>query len=267
MAREGLFFQTFYTYAKAIDSQDNNNDGGGVAPISNRGLEKARAGFDRTHRIIGVATYELPFGAGKKWATSGLSKMLLGGFEISWIQTQESGNPITFSYTGSPYNYYPGYAGNSRPDIVGPISIRDDWYNLGGNRFTTATINSVYTGGNNGLDAFSLPGGCGNVTTIPAGSDRTKCDFKVGTAGRNIISGLPLRWTQVSAQKNFQIKERYRVQLRWDMQNVFKRYNFNTPTTSVDFRNVSQFGKVSSDPTTASLGGQPLMNLTLMVQF
>jgi len=83
----------------------------------------------------------------------------------------------------------------------------------------------------------------------------------------DIISGLPLRWTQVSAQKNFQIKERYKVQLRWDMQNVFKRYNFNAPTRSVDFRNPSQFGKVSSDPTTASLGGQPLMNLTLMVQF
>jgi hypothetical protein len=189
----------------------------------------------------------------------------LGGFELSWIQTQESGNPLTFSYAGSPFNYYPGFAGNGRPDIVGPISIRDNWYDLGGNRFNTGTINSVYSGGNNGMDNFALPGGC--PTTIPAGFDRTKCDFKVGNAGRNIISGLPLRWTQVSAQKNFEIKERYKVQLRWDMQNVFKRYNFNAPTTSVDFRNISQFGKVSSDPTTASLGGQPLMNLTLMVQF
>jgi hypothetical protein len=44
-------------------------------------------------------------------------------------------------------------------------------------------------------------------------------------------------------------------------------YNFNTPNTTVDFRNPAQFGKVSSDPTTASLGGQPLMNLTVMIQF
>jgi hypothetical protein len=57
------------------------------------------------------------------------------------------------------------------------------------------------------------------------------------------------------------------VQLRWDMQNVFKRYNFNTPNATVDFRNPQNFGKVSSDPTTASLGGQPLMNLTVMIQF
>jgi hypothetical protein len=262
---KGLYFQTFYTYAKAIDSQDNDNDGGGVAPIQNRGLEKARAGYDRTHRLIGVLNYELPFGAGKKWFAEGWKKSILGGFELSWIQTQESGNPITFGYAGSPYNYYPGFAGNGRPDRVGDIAIRDDWYDLGGDRFNNGNIRSVYTGGNNGLDNFTLPGGCPAV--IPAGFDRTRCDFRVGNAGRNIITGLPLRWTQVSAQKNFQIKERYKVQLRWDMQNVFKRYNFNTPTNTVDFRNPSQFGKVSSDPTTASLGGQPLMNLTLMVQF
>lgn len=264
---KGLFFQTFYTYSKAIDSQDGDNDGAGVAPIQNRGLEKARAGFDRTHRLIGVVNYELPFGQGKKWFASGWKKVALGGFELSWIQTQESGNPITFSYAGSPFNYYPVFAGNQRPDRIDDIAIRDNWYDLGGNRFNNSLINSVYTGGSNGLANFSLPGGCGSLTSIPAGFDRTRCDFRVGNAGRNIITGLPLRWTQVSAQKNFQIKERYKVQLRWDMQNVFKRYNFNTPTNTVDFRNVPVFGKVSSDPTTASLGGQPLMNLTVMVQF
>lgn len=261
----GLYFQTFYTFSKAIDSQDGNNDGGGVAPLQNRGLEKARAGFDRSHRWIATVNYELPFGGRKRWAASGWKKWILGGFELSWIQTMESGNPLSFSYAGSPYNYYPGFVGTTRPDIVGPIEIRDGWYDLGGDRFNTANINSVFTGGQNGIDAFALPGGCPQA--IPAGFDRTKCDFRIGNSGRNIVTGLPLRWTQVSAQKNFQIKERYKVQLRWDMQNVFKTYNFSPPTRTVDFRNVSQFGKVSSDPTTASLGGQPLMNLTLMVQF
>ncbi len=264
---DGLYFQTFYTLAKAIDSQDTDNSGSGVAPIQNRGLEKGRAGFDRKHRYVGVLNYELPFGAGKKWATGKWGKMLLGGFELSWIETHESGNPITFGYAGSPFNYYPGFAGNGRPDITGPISIRDNWYDLGGDRFVNGNINSVYSGANNGLANFAYPGGCGTATTIPAGFDRTKCDFRIGNLGRNTIDGLPLRWSQASAQKNFIFKEKYRAQLRWDMQNIFHRYNFNTPTSTVDFRNPAQFGKVSSDPTTASLGGQPLMNLTLMVQF
>jgi hypothetical protein len=263
----GLYVSTFYTFSKAINSQDNDNDGSGVAPIQNRGLEKARAGYDRTHRYIGVVNYELPFGQGKPWATSGWKKWILGGFEISFIQTLESGNPLNFSFSNSPFNYYSTFAGSRRPDVVSQMEIRDGWNDLGGDRFNTGRSNSVYAGANNGLQHFALPGGCGTLTAIPAGFDRTQCDFRIGNAGRNIVTGLPLRWSQVSAQKNFTINERYRAQLRWDMQNAFKTYNFNTPNTTVDFRNPQNFGKVSGDPTTASLGGQPLMNLTLMIQF
>lgn len=267
----GLMFSTFYTFSKAINSQDNDNDGSGVAPIQNRGLEKGRAGYDRNHRWIGVVNYELPFGAGKKWAQNGWKKWVFGGFELSWIQTMESGNPITFSYAGSPFNYYPTFAGNQRPDVIGPIGVRDGWRDLGGDRFNANGINSIFSGDNNGLANFAYPGGC--PATIPAGFDRTQCDFRVGNAGRNIITGLPLIWSQVSAQKNFVFNERWRAQLRWDFQNALKTYNFNPPTSGspatsiVDFRNPATFGKLTGDPTTASLGGQPLMNLTVAVFF
>jgi hypothetical protein len=46
-----------------------------------------------------------------------------------------------------------------------------------------------------------------------------------------------------------------------------KTYNFTGPTTAVDFRNPRNFGKLQDDPRTASLGGQPLMNLTLAIFF
>ena len=59
--------------------------------------------------------------------------------------------------------------------------------------------------------------------------------------------------------RNFQITERYRFQLRWDFQNALKTYNFDPPTRTVDFRNPLTFGKV--------FGGQPLMNLALAVFF
>ena len=268
---EGMFFSTFYTFSKAIDSQDNDNDGSGVAPIQNRRLEKGRAGFDRNHRFVGTFNYELPFGANKKWFTSGWKKQVFGGFTFSVVQTLESGNPLTFGYANSAFNYYPGFAGNGRPDVVGQMQIREGWDDLGPNRFNSGVSNSIFTGGNNGLANFTIPGGpaC-SVTAIPAGFDRTLCDYKVGNAGRNIVTGTPLRWTTASAQKNFQITERVKAQLRWDMQNVFKTYNFNAPATAntnVDFRNPQNFGKVTGDPTTASFGGQPLMNLTVMLQF
>ena len=76
-----------------------------------------------------------------------------------------------------------------------------------------------------------------------------------------------MAWAQISMQKNFSFKEKYRAQLRWDMQNAFKTFNFTGPTTTVDFRNPATFGKLQDDPRTASLGGQALMNLTVMIQF
>jgi hypothetical protein len=262
---QGVVFTTFYTFSKAINSQDGDNDGAGVAPIQNRSLEKARAGFDRTHRFVASVNYELPFGLGKRWASSGWQKLVFGGLEVSVIQTLESGNPLTFSFANSPYNYWPTFVGNRRPDVIGDPAIREGWEDLGPNRFSQAASYSVFNGENNGLSNFALPGGCPAV--IPAGFDRSQCDFRIGNAGRNIVTGTPLRWTTVSAQKNFRITERWNAQLRWDMQNVLKTFNFNNPNTTVDFRNPQNFGKVTGDPATASFGGQPLMNLTLMIQF
>ena len=85
------------------------------------------------------------------------------------------------------------------------MEIRDGWDDLGGDRFNKGNSYSVFTGDNNGLSHFALPGGC--PAAIPADFDRSQCDFRIGNAGRNIVTGTPLRWTTVSAQKNFQFNE------------------------------------------------------------
>ncbi|MDX1982369.1 MAG: TonB-dependent receptor [Bryobacteraceae bacterium] len=258
---QGMFFNTFYTFSKCLNSQDNDNSGSGVAPIQNRGLEKGRCGYDRSHRFIGTINYELPFGKGKRWANSGGWKnWIIGGLEVSWIQTMETGNPLTFSFANSPYNYYPGFAGNRRPDVVGqPVYDFSKWNNGGGDRFTQQNRPALVD-----INAFAWPGGCGSdITAVNPGG----CNFRIGNAGRNIITGPNLVWSQVSVQKNFRFSERWLAQLRWDFQNALKTYNFIGPTTAVDFRNPRTFGKLLDDPRTASLGGQPLMNLTLMIQF
>lgn len=263
---DGMFFSSFYTFSKAINSQDGDNSGSGLAPIQNRGLEKGRAGYDRNHRWVSTVNYELPFGKGKRWQSGNkVMNWLMGGMEVSWIQTFESGNPLTFGFQSSPYNYMPGFVGNRRPDLIGTPKLRDNWRDIGGDRFNLQNTNPVVE-----MNAFALPGGC--PQTLPgAGPDRdsliARCSFLIGNAGRNTMTGLPLVWTQVSAQKNFRIREKTNAQLRWDMQNALKTFNFNPPGTNVDFQNPRTFGRVSSDPRTASLGGQPLMNITLMVQF
>ncbi len=245
---KGLYFNTFYTFSKAINSADTDNSGGGVLPIQNRNLEKGRAGYDRNHRYIGTVNWELPFGRGKRFAGGGgVGGWLMSGWELSWIETIESGNPLSFSFANAPTNnYYPGFSGARRPDLVGtPVYNFGNWNNGGPNRFVEVLRPAVID-----QSAFAYPG-----------------EFRVGTAGRNILTGPRLVWAQVSAQKNFKIKERFNAQFRWDFQNAMKNYNFTGPGTTVDFRNPQTFGKLRDDPRTASLGGQPLMNITLAVQF
>jgi hypothetical protein len=149
-----------------------------------------------------------------------------------------------------------------RPDVVGIPSLdMGKWDNGGPDRFTLQNRPAVVD-----IDAFAWPGGCGNDTTV---RNAGQCNFRVGNAGRNIITGPGLLWSQVSAQKNFRVRERWRAQLRWDFQNALKTYNFtfNNPSPQVDFRNPRNFGKLTDDPRTASLGGSPLMNLTVMIMF
>lgn len=245
---KGLFFSTFYTLSKAINSSDTDNSGGGVLPIQNRNLEKGRAGYDRNHRYIGTINWELPFGKGKRFAGgNGVGGWLMSGWELSWIQTIESGNPLNYTWANAPTNnYYPGFAGARRPNLVGtPVYDFSKWNNGGGDRFVEINRPAVID-----INAFAYPG-----------------EFQVGNAGRNITTGPRMVWAQVSAQKNFRIKERFNAQFRWDFQNALKTYNFTGPGTTVDFRNPQTFGKLRDDPRTASLGGQPLMNITLAVQF
>lgn len=245
---KGLFFSTFYTLSKAINSSDTDNSGGGVLPIQNRNLEKGRAGYDRNHRYIGTINWELPFGKGKRFAGgNGVGGWLMSGWELSWIQTIESGNPLNYTWANAPTNnYYPGFAGARRPNLVGtPVYDFSKWNNGGGDRFVEINRPAVID-----MNAFAYPG-----------------EFQVGNAGRNITTGPRMVWAQVSAQKNFKIKERFNAQFRWDFQNALKTYNFTGPGTTVDFRNPQTFGKLRDDPRTASLGGQPLMNITLAVQF
>ena len=85
----------------------------------NRRLEKARASYDIQHRFVGVFTWDLPFGKGRRWMSGGGWKdWFLGGWDGAWTQTYQSGPPVTVTFAGSPYNYFPN--GVLRPNQILP---------------------------------------------------------------------------------------------------------------------------------------------------
>ena len=247
---QGLVLNSFYTFSKAID--DCDNDYGvcsGVAPVENRRLNKARAGYDRSHVFVTSLTYELPFGKGRRFVNQNkFADLLIGGYELSWIQTFMSGNPFGFSFSNSPNNYFSSAIGNQVPNLTCK-GISMPAYGLGnligGNRFNQALENPVLP-----VSCFAVPDA-----------------FTPGNAGRNIVTGPGIRYTQASVRKNFKLSEKINLQARFDFQNPFHNYGFNNPSNTYDVKNRQLFGKITGDQTTASFSGQPLMNLMLRLSF
>ena len=112
----GLNLTSFYTWSKAIDEASSDGAASGVT-FYNRRLEKARSDYDVSHRWVTYTTYELPVGRGRRFLRSS-NRFLDGAFgdwNLSVIQTMETGAPLTFSHTGSDNVYLPGAL---RPDMA-----------------------------------------------------------------------------------------------------------------------------------------------------
>jgi hypothetical protein len=71
----------------------------------------------------------------------------------------------------------------------------------------------------------------------PACASRTNCapdkygfiPFVPGNAGRNILDGPALFFTNATLFKNFRMAERRSIQVRWETFNIFNHANFQLP--------------------------------------
>ncbi len=199
---KGLQFRGVYTFSKALDDGDNMNTSvatnsptfvsNPLDPMADYG----RASFDIRHSAVLNGTYALPLGRGKtEWANR-----LFGDWQISGIETMQSGLPFT-----PQLSYNPSNDGDTRnpvrpslnPNFTGPII-------LGGP--------SEYF--NPGAFIQPLPGTYGN-------------------AGRNILQGPNLFETDLSLAKKFNLTERLNLQFRAECFNLLNHTNLNTPNPVV----------------------------------
>ena len=225
--RNGLLANGFYTWSKNITEADADGSASGVT-YYNRRLEKARANFDISHRFVGTFIYELPFGKGRRWGNhGGVSDAILGGWEMMYSQTLQSGPPITVTFAGAPptpagglpYVWLPGQL---RPNQILPNdqAVTQGW-NIGPNRLPTAAQNPYLNAA-----AFAYP-----------------APFTPGTLGRNTLTSPGLVWAQTSLSKTWRLRERMKFQIRWDVNNPYKRIAFSDPIRAYNIATLSTFGR------------------------
>ena len=250
---KGLNFTAFYTLGKTLT-------GNAMNPYENWGLNKARPSYDQKHSFTGTMSYEIPIGKGRKWMNrGGLLNTLVGDFNFVWTYSIESGNPGGLGISGSSAQQYPSYMptyGNVM--LLKNPHLRDNWQDLGGDRFTQNNQNSMINCGFDG--SFVLNWGDSCMVARPS--------FTNGTDGGNVWEVQRTIAASMSASKEVTIHERLKFQFRYDFQNPFKWYNLASPNSTLSINSVSNsksFGttSVGGEAVTTNYGGLPLMNITL----
>ena len=220
---KGLSTLVAYTFSKTLTDAGDLLSGGGVAgyrapDLTGFGIQGdwGLAPFNIRHSFVASGTYDLPFGHGRTYMSSGskLAEGLLGGWSFNWILTLHSGNPQTINCTyttAADMGCYALYTGES---LYAGQSV-EHFYNAA---------------------AFTNPGvvtQIGQTNYAPLGGGNTQ------------VSGPGFHRLDFSLFKSFPITERKRFELRIEAFNLTNTPNFAQPS-STNFLDTVDFGKITA---------------------
>jgi Carboxypeptidase regulatory-like domain len=195
----GISFSAAYTWSKFLNDMDVSpfNGQGGTINYQNfhdPGSNYAPSNFDIRQSLKSSIVYLLPFGTGRTWLNRNhLLDEGVGGWQISAIVINQTGNPFTVTYNGANNSY--SQAGAWYPNVLRPAqSIKksiNEWYDP-----------TAYVAAANG--AF-------------------------GDSRRNSLRASGIGTANLSLGKTFRITEVVGLQFRADAANVFNHTNFDAP--------------------------------------
>ena len=194
----GLQFLSSYTWGHGIELLPQQASGPLPRIQNNLDLsgERARTANDARHRFVYSFTWDLPFGQDRSWARSGAAARVLGGWQLTGVNTLQTGLPFSvgLGFDSSNVGNAPH---NARPDRLADGKLGrsersiDRWFDLG---------------------AFSVP-----------------AQFSHGNAGRLILDGPGTVNFDLGITRMFQITEGLRLQFRTEFFNAMNIPQFDQP--------------------------------------
>ncbi|MDQ6651730.1 MAG: carboxypeptidase regulatory-like domain-containing protein, partial [Acidobacteriota bacterium] len=188
-----LSWQVAYTWSHAVSNIPLTSFTSATTDPFNYNLDKGDSDLDRRHMFVSNAVYALP--AFKRWGS--LASNILGNWQVNGIVTLLSGIPLDVQ-TGISAQYF-GLASNAsggfRPDLVSGVPIY-----LNGPDKTVFLNPAAFT--------FPAPGTFGNLK-------------------RGFVRQPGLKNVDFSLAKNWKVREKYGIQFRAEMFNLFNHTNFN----------------------------------------
>jgi hypothetical protein len=207
---KGLLLKGAYTWSKAIDEASYSDwTEFSWNALSQMYRNRALASFDTPHNFQLGFLYELPFGPGKPWATSGTASSVLRDWQLNGVFAAYSGRPFTLTASGTSLNM-PG-------NLQTPDQVKDNVEILGnvgddGTYFDTTAFARV-------------------------------TDVRFGNVGRNTMRGPGVTNLDLGLFRTFKIGGSQQLQVRLEAFNATNTPHFSNPNGNV---NSSNFGKILS---------------------
>jgi hypothetical protein len=190
-----------YTFSKNMGTAGNiNSDGGPRIHLPQYfHLNRAVSDLNIPHNFQFSGIYELPFGKGKKFASSGPASWFLGGWQVNALLSAMSGQPFSVTAPGTDLNA-PGNA--QRADLLKP---------------NVEKIGGV---------------GPGQVWFDRSAFGQVR-EARFGTAGWNILQSPGIINLDGSLFRSFRVTERVNIQFRAEAFNLTNTPHFNAPVADV----------------------------------
>jgi Carboxypeptidase regulatory-like domain/TonB dependent receptor len=196
----GIAFGSAFTYSKFLNEMDVSpfNGQGGTINFQNAHDPRsnyAPSNFDIRTSLKSSIVYQLPFGKERTWLNK--NRLLdegVGGWQVSAIVINQTGNPFTVTYNGANNSYSQAgawYPNVLRPPQQGIKRSLDEWYDP-----------TAYVTANNAT---------------------------FGDSRRNSLRAAGIDTTNLSLGKTFHFGDRVGLQVRGDASNVFNHPDFDAP--------------------------------------
>ncbi len=292
----GLRFNASYTYGKAftnayasagtlffgLGAGDQSNASNFT--LRNRGLDKSLAQVDIRHAFKFDGTYDLPFGKGRRFASSSnwFSNAAVGGWSITPTLRWQSGSPILLGdvqlvgmtvkqlqkAVGVYYNTPITQPGSTTPVVANVTYLPRDIIENTIRAFTTT--GSTVTGYGAGLDPsgrFIAPAGYGNCQQRAPG----QCGYR-----KIVLYGPDFFKMDATVLKRIPIGEKRNIELRMTMYDLLNRTNWRLGGWTGNVNNLTgftgQFGQMLSgwsyqDPSGSNDPGGRIIDLMLRINW
>jgi hypothetical protein len=217
----GLTSQFAYTLAHALDDMTNYR---GALPQNSFDLKAdyGNSDFDTRNNFTALVSYNLPgHSTGPQW--------LLQGWQVSGL--------LSF-HTGQPFTVYTQFDTTGTNEFVQRVNQIGDPFAAGSHNVVTANGNKFVQWVNPAAFALPAPG-------------------TFGTMGRNQLYGPSFKDVDFSVLKNFRISERFNLQFRTEIYNLFNWVNLAPPNTFVFAGPNAQNGFGQSTDTIGDAFGAP----------